>query len=124
MKTLVLTLAALLSHSAVASANLDNVQCGGVLLDLEKDGDSRPLTVQLVKEDQPFHVVFEGKIEKNSYRVVIEKSSQTVNGYIDRADGEMLSFRGAFNNGIVEFGAHQGVMIPVKMIAISCIENL
>lgn len=124
MKSLILTLTALFSLSTFASVNLDNVQCTGILFDLKKNVDGRPSTVSLAKEDQQFHVLFEGKIEKNSYRIVIEKSTQTVNGYIDRADGEMLSFRGAFVNGSVEFGAHRGLMIPVKSIAIGCSENL
>lgn len=124
MKNLVLTLSLLFSFSAMATVNLDNVQCTGVLFDLKKNGDGRPASLTLTREDQQFHVMFEGKLEKNEYRVVVERSTQTVNGYITKADGEMLSFRGAFQNGSVEFGAHRGIMMPVKSIAISCSDNL
>lgn len=124
MKSLIFSLSALLSLSTFASVNLDNIQCTGVLFDLNKNIDGRPSTVSLAKDDQQFHVLFEGKIEKNSYRIVVEKSSQTVNGYVDRADGEMLSFKGAFHNGSIEFGAHRGLMIPVKSIGITCSDNL
>lgn len=120
---LILSLTLILPFASFAaeSVNLNRVDCNGVEFNNKKIG--QPEYVSLSKQDQQYHVVFSGKNNGNDYKVVIEKSSQKVNGVITLADGLQYNFVGGFGSGRYEFTAMSGgnLTLPASLIGLSCV---
>lgn len=117
-----LVFSAILIGSAYAS-DASKIECYGINFNLFPVAKND--TIQLKKEDQQFHIMFTGNINGKSLKVVIQKSSMDVSGYIEN-EGTSQNFTGAFTeSGRFEFNSMSGgnVMMPAKLIGISCMKE-